>query len=64
MRWTPADGRASRNGFTPESLEITGVAGCYVRHFMNRDAVLGARFRAQSLDRVRQQLAKYGDHER
>ena len=60
MRWTPADGRAHRNGFTPESLEITGVAGWYVRHFMNREAVLGRRFRRQSLDRVRQQLTSYG----
>src|SRR5262245_48097357 len=60
MRWTPADGRAHRNGFTPESLEIIGLAGWYVRHFMNREAVLGKRFRRQSLDRVRQQLANYG----
>lgn len=60
MRWTPADGRTYRNGFTPESLEITGVAGWYVRHFMNHEAVLGKRFRKQSLDRVRQQLASYG----
>jgi hypothetical protein len=56
MRWTPADGRTHRNGFTPESLEITGIAGWYVRHFMNREAVLGQRFRSQSLDKVRQPL--------
>ncbi len=60
MRWTPEDGRAHRNGFTPESLEITGIAGWYVRHFMNKNAVLGRRFRNQSLDRVRQQLSSYG----
>src|SRR5262249_40454474 len=60
IRWTPADGRAHRNGFTPEALEITGVAGWYVRHFMNREAVLGRRFRKQSLDRVHQQLRSYG----
>src|SRR5262249_9517083 len=60
IRWTPADGRAHRNGFTPEALEITGVAGWYVRHFMNRKAVLGKSFRNQSLARVRQQLASYG----
>ena len=60
MRWTPVAGRAHRNGFTPESLEITGIAGWYVRRFMTREAVLGGRFRAQSLNRVRQQLANYG----
>lgn len=60
MRWSDADARAHRSGFTPESLEITGLAGWYVRHFMNRKAVLGKRFRAQSIARVRQQLASYG----
>lgn len=60
MRWTPAEGRAHRNGFTPESLEITGIAAWYVRHFMNRQAVLGRRFRKQSMDRVRRQLARCG----
>lgn len=60
IRWTPADERAHRNGFTPKSLDITGLAGWYVRHFMDRKAVLGKRFRAQSFARVRQQLASYG----
>src|SRR5262249_57113235 len=60
MRWTSAEGRAYRNGFTPESLDITGIAGWYVRHFMNKRAVLGKRFRKQSLDRVQQQLTSYG----
>jgi len=59
MRWTPEDGRAHRNGFTPESLDITGIAGWYVRHFMNKKGVLGKRFRKQSLDLVRRQLASY-----
>src|SRR5262245_42372561 len=60
MRWTSAEGRAYRNGFTPESLDITGMAGWYVRHFMNKKAVLGKRFRKQSLDRVQQQLTSCG----
>jgi hypothetical protein len=60
MRWTPEDGRAHRNGFTPESLDITGIAGWYVRHFMNKKAVLGRRFRKQGMDLVRRQLGSYG----
>src|SRR5262245_47039808 len=60
MRWSAADARRHRNGFTPEALEITGIARWYVRHFMNRKAVLGKTFRKQTLDRVRQQLASYG----
>lgn len=60
IRWSDVDARARRTGFTPESLEITGLAGWYVRHFMDRKAVLGKRFRAQSVARVRQQVARYG----
>jgi hypothetical protein len=60
IRWTPKDGRAHRNGFTPESLDITGIARWYVRHFMNKEAVRGRRFRKQSLDLVRRQLGSYG----
>jgi hypothetical protein len=60
MRWTAADGRTHRNGFTPEALELSGIARWYVRHFMNKEAVLGKRFRAQGLGLVRRQLAHYG----
>jgi len=60
IRWTPAEGRAYRNGFTPESLDITGIAGWYVRYFMNKKVVLGKVFRKQGIDRVRQQLSSYG----
>lgn len=60
IRWTSADGRAHRNGLTPESMEISGVAGWYVRHFMNRENVLEQSFRNQGVDRVRDQVSSCG----
>lgn len=60
IRWTKADGRAHRNGLTPESMEISGIAGWYVRHFINRETVLGQSFRNQGVDRVRDQVSSCG----
>jgi hypothetical protein len=60
IRWTNSDGRAHRDGLTPESMEISGVAGWYVRHFMSRASVLSRRFRDQGVDRVRAQVAACG----
>jgi hypothetical protein len=48
------------DGFTPESLEITGIAGWYVHPFMTREAVLGERFREQSLNRVSATTCEFG----
>lgn len=41
-------------------MEISGVAGWYVRHFMNRGSVLGKSFRNQGVDRVRDQVSSCG----
>jgi len=60
IRWTDADGRVHRDGLTPESMEISGVAGWYVRHFMSRESVLGQSFRDQGIDRVRDQVSSCG----
>ncbi|HSF19353.1 MAG TPA: nitroreductase [Vicinamibacteria bacterium] len=60
IRWTNAEARARPDGLTPESMEISGLAGWYVRHFMNRATVQGTRFRQQGVDRVRDQVARCG----
>lgn len=60
IRWADADGRAHRNGLTPESMEISGLAGWYVRHFMNRTSVQERSFRDQGVDRVREQVRSCG----
>lgn len=60
IRWTDEEGRRYRNGLTPESMEITGLSGWYVRHFMNRMSVMKKSFRERSVDAVREQVGSYG----
>jgi hypothetical protein len=60
IRWSNAEGRAHRDGLTPESMGIEGLAGWYVRHFMVRDSVLTPKFRQQSVDAVRDQVSSRG----
>ncbi len=56
IRWTDEDARKARNGLTPEGMEITGMAGWYVRRFMDRQSVLARKFREQTVDIVRKQV--------
>ncbi len=56
IRWTDEDARKARNGLTPEGMEITGIIGWYVRHFMDRQSVLTRKFREQTVATVRKQV--------
>jgi hypothetical protein len=60
IRWSDAEARDHRDGLTQESMEIAGVAGWYVRHFMNHATVVSKSFRDQGVERVRQQVAACG----
>lgn len=60
IRWTDEEGRHHRNGLTPESMEITGLSGWFVRHFTNRGSVMKKGFRERSVDAVREQVRSYG----
>jgi len=60
IRWTDEDARKERNGLTPEGMEITGIAGWYVRHFMDRQTVLTRKFREQTIDIVQKQVDQGG----
>ncbi len=60
IRFSNGEARARRDGLTQESMEISGVAGWYVRHFFDRADVLGQTFRDQGVDRVRQQVENCG----
>lgn len=60
IRFSDEDARSHRDGLTPESMEISGVAGWYLRHFLDRGSAMGQRFREQGVDRVRQQVASCG----
>jgi len=50
IRWSNKEAREHRNGLTPESMEIKGIAGIYVRNFYDRQSVLKKSFREQTVD--------------
>lgn len=60
IRWSDADARKYRNGLTPQAMDITGLAGWYVRNFYGSRDVLGKDFRKATVERVSQQVAQSG----
>ena len=56
IRWSGKEGRKYRNGLTPESMEITGLAGLYVRTFFDHQSVMEKSFRDRTLDTVAAQV--------
>jgi hypothetical protein len=60
IRWSNKEAKQYRNGLTPESMEIKGFAGWYVRNFYNRPSVLKKSFREQTLDIVVKQVKSCG----
>jgi len=60
IRWSNKEAKQYRNGLTPESMEIKGVAGLFVRNFYNRQSVLKKSFREQTVDIVSKQVKTCG----
>ncbi len=60
IRWSNEEAKQFRDGLTPESMEIKGFAGWYVRTFYNRKSVLKQGFREQTVDLVIQQVKTCG----
>ncbi len=60
IRWSNKEGKAYRNGLTPESMEIKGIAGFFVRSFYNHQSVLKKSFRDQTVDLVSKQVKTSG----
>jgi hypothetical protein len=60
IRWPNKEAKQFRNGLTPESMEIRGFAGWYVRNFYNRRSVLRKGFREQTVDIVAKQVKTCG----
>ncbi len=59
IRLSRADALKYRYGLTTESMEISGVAGWYVRNFMSTEDVMGQTFRNQGIE-LNSNLAKEG----
>jgi hypothetical protein len=60
IRWSNSDARKFRNGLTPASMNITGLAGWFVRNFYNKRTVLSDDFKKKSIDLVTSQVANSG----
>lgn len=56
IRWSNKEGKIHRNGLTPESMEIKGIGGLFVRNFYDRQSVLKKSFREQTVDIVAKQV--------
>ena len=56
IRWSNRDAERFRNGLTPESMDITGFAGWFVRTFYDREKVMTEDFRRAGVDRVGEQV--------
>ncbi len=55
IRWSNFEAERFRNGLTPESMEISGLAGWFVRTFYDREKVMTESFRRAGVDRVIEQ---------
>jgi hypothetical protein len=58
IRWSNKEAKQYRNGLTPESMEIKGLVGWYVRNFYNRESVLKKSFREQTVDIISKQVKR------
>ncbi len=57
--WTRLSDRDAvkfRDGLTPDGMEIHGLAGWWVRHFMDVDEVRGKTWRSKAIDKVAGQV--------
>jgi hypothetical protein len=60
IRWSDDDAAQRLDGLTPETMEITGVAGWYVRHFYDRNDALTKEFVERSIEKVVAQATTHG----
>ncbi len=52
------DVKKYRDGLTPEGMEIHGIAGFYVRHFMGPQDVLSPAWKDKGIEKIRQQATR------
>lgn len=47
-----------RDGLTPDGMEIMGLAGFYVRNFMDKKDVMGKTFREKGIEKIKKQASE------
>ena len=60
IRWSNKEAKQYRNGLTPESMEIKGIAGFFVRSFYDSQSALKKSFRDQTVDVAAKQVKTCG----
>lgn len=60
MRLRNADAKKHRNGLTAESMEISGLAGWYLRTFFDKEDVMKESFIKRGIDKAAKQAAEGG----
>ena len=56
IRWSDRDSRHYKNGLTPESMEVEGIANWYVKKFYSTQSVLDTSFREATIKKVEEQV--------
>lgn len=57
-RLSDKDARKFRDGLTTDGMEITGIAGWFVRNFMDRQDVMGDSFRLKGIEKTKKQAGQ------
>ncbi len=60
IRFSDAEASMAADGLTPDTMEVSGLAGFYMRHFMDAGSVGGKSFRDRGVDAVREQAREGG----
>jgi len=60
IRWKDKDALKYKNGLTPASMGINGIAGWYVKNFYDSENVMSNAFREQTIKVVEKSLSSYG----
>ena len=58
IRFSNGDAERHRDGLTTATMNLTGIAGWYVRHFMDASDVTTESFRDRGIDRTAQQASE------
>lgn len=58
VRFKDADAKKYRDGLTTDGMEITGLAGWYVRHFMDKKDVMTKTFIDKGIGKIKNQVTE------
>ncbi len=60
IRWNSDEIKMHQDGLTPETMEISGFSGFWVRMFYDKSSVMTESFAESTIDSTNEQLSSYG----